>query len=77
MYTSIKQWIRWRLRGWSERAYRQWFGLRPAKMNYSTLDDCGGGGAVRVAMEHLKRRKRDNNLNSSRFQTTSKVLQEQ
>jgi len=34
----------------------------------------GGRTAVRVAVEHLKRRKRDNNLNSSRFQTTSKVL---
>jgi len=66
----------WGGAGWCKRAYRQWvrFTSRQNELfNFGRLR-AGGRTAVRVAVEHLKRRKRDNNLNSSRFQTTSKVL---
>lgn len=46
----------------------------PPKWIIQLWTTAGGRTAVRVAVEHLKRRKRYNNLNSSRFQTTSKVL---
>lgn len=35
--------------GVSARTTDNGFGLHPAKMNYSTLDDCGGGGGATVS----------------------------